>query len=248
MEDTFIEPGILENLGGRTLFYPAAGCDWSEFLENFEDHIDEFRFSDIKYNFKPNMPSPFTKPNNYRSVSSTIHGEQRASMERRRPEIGRAYNFLEPGQLTEVFDRASDGRRIAVVRRRGFGQYALSEIEDRSLGIFVHRGDSPGECGSNIWFLSDWRCCFPPCGSLFATVSRKLADRALIISDGSNTRFKFLRKRHRTVAESSDVFEEKRKISRNFRGFEWTCVGHLSRRYGPTLVWSVVRNGSPEPQ
>jgi len=50
-------------------------------------------------------------------------------------------------------ERVSDGRRLTVIRRCGYEQYALGEFPNRSIGVFVHRGDSPGEGGSNVCFL-----------------------------------------------------------------------------------------------
>jgi hypothetical protein len=62
--------------------------------------------------------------------------------------------------------------------------------------IFMHRGDSPGESGSNVYFLADKKSRHEPCGMLFSKLSVKLADRALIITDGSNTGIKRLKAFH----------------------------------------------------
>jgi hypothetical protein len=64
-------------------------------------------------------------------------------MEERTTAEGRRYRYLKPARLKVVYERSSDGRRVTVIRRRGFGQYALAELVDRSLGVFVHRGDRP---------------------------------------------------------------------------------------------------------
>ena len=239
-EESFIEPGILENLGCKTLFYPAAGVDWDEFLDCLEDRVDEFRFSDIKYDFSGKKPSPFSNRDHHRLVSSELYGQSVASIETCTSRCG-SYRHVESGQLTEIFERIRDQKRTVVIRRRGFGQYALNEIADGALGIFVHRGDSPGEGGSNIWFLSHWKCKYPPVGSLFATVCRKLADRSLVISDGSNTDFGFLKKFHRRGMAGLEAYSESRKTPHMLGGFEWNCVGYMQPRYGPTLVWSLVR-------
>lgn len=45
-EATFIEPWSVEALQGRLLFYPCAGNDWSEFLDHFNNYIEEFHFCD----------------------------------------------------------------------------------------------------------------------------------------------------------------------------------------------------------
>jgi hypothetical protein len=67
----------------------------------------------------------------------------------------RPYRKLEPGRLKQLYERVSDGRRLTVIRRRGFGQYVLGEFPNRSIGVFVHRGDSPGDGGSNTYFLAN---------------------------------------------------------------------------------------------
>ena len=65
------------------------------------------------------------------------------------------YRKLEPGRLKQLYERVSDSRRLTVIRRRGFGQYVLGEFPNRSIGVFVHRGDSPGDGGSNTYFLAN---------------------------------------------------------------------------------------------
>jgi hypothetical protein len=66
-------------------------------------------------------------------------------------------------------------------------------------------------------------------------------DRALIISDGSNTSIKRLSKLHNALIDGHQAFAEQQGRDFAFGGFHWTCVGWLSRRYGPTLVWGVTR-------
>lgn len=58
------------------------------------------------------------------------------------------YRNLEAGRLIQFYELKDDARRLKIVRRRGFGQCALSEFADQSIGIFVHRKDSPGDGGS----------------------------------------------------------------------------------------------------
>lgn len=218
-EGIFIIPEILAALEGQTLFYPAAGRDWSELLDVFENYVGEFRFSDITYNLEHCRKSPFTQPKNYKLLKSEITGNPSADMELRTFDDGGTYRFLKPGHLSEVYERVADKKRLTVIRRRGFGQYALGEIEDKSLAFFVHRGDSPGECGSNVYFLSNKKARHEPCSNLFDKIATKLSDRALVITDGSNTDFKFLRKHHHSQILSQEAFLERRKRQYNFLGF-----------------------------
>jgi hypothetical protein len=143
-----------------------------------------------------------------------------------------------PGRLIEFYGREDDARRLKIVRRREFGQCALSEFADRSIGIFVHRGDSEGEGGSNLFFLANT--------PLYDKLSRKLADTALVVSDGSLVEPSFLRKFHRPKKEKSgfDAYRFHKKKHYPFDPFDWRCVGYLGQRNGPTLVWQLTRTQS----
>jgi len=57
-------------------------------------------------------------------------------------------------------------REISIIRRRGFGQYALNEFPDDSLSIFCHRGDSSGEGGSGVRYLDNIKIKHPPLSML----------------------------------------------------------------------------------
>jgi hypothetical protein len=175
----------------------------------------------------------------YGLVSSAVLGDPDAEIERRQDESGKAYRYLRPSTLSEVYRRA-DGTRFVINRRRGFGQYGLvSEFADRSIGVFMHRGDSPGESGSNVYFLANKATRHPPCGRLFDKLSRKLADRSLVITDGSNTSIRRLKKFHNKTTDGRTAYGSVGRFS--FGGFDWECVGYLSYKYGPTLVWGLTR-------
>ena len=246
-EETFIKPEGLAALNGRSLFYPSAGSDWSEFLHLFADHVRVFCFVDIAYDFRQELGSPFAQQHLYRLISSEFEGDRTAHMEQRQSKIGRSYRFLKPARLVEVYERTKDGLRLTVIRRRGFGQYGLAELSDQSIGVFVHRGDSPGEAGSNVFFLANRRRDHEPCSNLFDKLTTKLADRALVVSDGSNVQPSFLRKFHNTGMSGAEAFEKLRHGEFSFGAFSWKCVGYSSRRYGPTLVWAISRRDLSAP-
>jgi hypothetical protein len=131
---------------------------------------------------------------------------------------------------------------VTINRRRGFGQYALvNEFSDRAIGVFMHRGDSPGEGGSNVYFLANKDSRHEPCGRLFDKLSKKLDDRALIITDGSNTRLKRLRAFHRQDIAGPAAYSAAAKLAFVYGGFSWQCVGYMSNKYGPTLIWGLSR-------
>lgn len=178
----------------------------------------------------------------YQLMASETRGVLDAEIEVRQSEAGATYRHLEPGSVWDKYGR-DDGRRICVVRRRGFGQIALvKEFSLRSLSVFMHRGDSRGESGSNTYFLANKQASYPPCANLFSKLAERLTDRALIISDGSNSHFSWLRRFHGGGMSGKAAFEyHADRPAREFGGFKWTCVGWLSHRYGPPLVWGLER-------
>jgi hypothetical protein len=214
---------------GRCLFYPCAGADWRTFLEFFGDHVDEFHFCDIGGQYEDlgilKSISPFADASPYRLVTTEVEGKPKAQIQPRT--AGRPYRELEPGRPKQVYERGSDGRRLIVVRRRGFGQYALGEFPNRSIGVFVHRGDSRGEGGFDTYFLANKNRHHEPLTRLFDKLSQKLRDRALIISDGSLVDQR-LKKKSR---EQQFVFGD----------FEWRHAGFIGGRDPPTPIWDVVR-------
>lgn len=237
----FIDPRWLEAILGGSLFYPAAGSDIEEPLTALHEHIDTFWFSDI-YPTGVKGVALGKQLLSYQLMASETRGDLDAEIEVRQSETGAVYRYLEPGSVWDMYGR-DDGRRIFVVRRRGFGQIALvKEFSPRSLSVFMHRGDSRGECGSNAYFLANKQASYPPCANLFSKLAERLTDRALIISDGSNSHFSWLRRYHRDGVSGKTAFEyHADRPGRDFGGFKWTCVGWLAPRYGPTLVWGLER-------
>lgn len=169
-------------------------------------------------------------------IERRLDGEPTARPERRSNE--RPYRFVKPAYLTEVFVRRIDGRRITAIRRRGFGQYALAELDDRSVNVFVHRGDSEGEGGSNVFYLANLRRNHEPCSNLFEKLARKLAPRALIISDGSNARIRPLRRFHNKNIAGHEAYRSICGLEFSYGDRVWRCVGYMQRRNGPTLIWA----------
>jgi hypothetical protein len=240
MSDFYIAQEWLEVSRDTAFFYPAAGSDYTEPLTIFQNYVSEFWFSDI-YPTGLQLPPVCAFHTDLHPLEQNTSGEPFAIMETRRAENGRRYRFVQPSKLTEVYE-TTDGRHITVVRRRGFGQIGLTkEFGERSLGVFMHRGDSPGEGGSNVYFLANKKTYYEPCGSLFNKLARRLKDRALVISDGSNTNIRQLRRFHSSSTEGRQAFAYHQGRDFDFGGFRWSCVGWLSMKNGPTLVWGLTR-------
>ncbi len=230
------------------MFYPTAGDDYPELLSVFAGYVEEFHFCDLSYKDLRKLSPLFSDHRAYRCISAESEGMAFAEVEQRRGDRG-PYRWLSPGSLKEILQRIVDGRQATAVRRRGFGQYALAEFQNHSIAVFVHRRDSHGEGGSRVCFLANVSHDHEPLSELFNKLALKLSHYALIVSDGSNARPQFLRRFHskrREHVTGEEAYgclkleETKRGEPFTWGGFSWSCVGHISHGYGPTLVWRVV--------
>ena len=127
----------------------------------------------------------------FKHLESEISGSPNSKMEGRRP--GRPYRKLEPSNLRQRYVHIPSKSKIVINRTRGFGQYALNKFPNKSIGVFIHRGDSQGESGSGAYFLGNVELKHEPLSRLFDKLSEKLADTALIVTDGSLTKINFLK-------------------------------------------------------
>ena len=177
----------------RTLFYPCSGSDWSCLVQLYSDKVRNFYFADCNYQFDRESISRLISvlEPEWKAVrdSFDLKGPAVALRKFLRDEPSRKFRWIEPGWFSCDFINSMTNRRIHIVWRRGFGEYALAELKDSSVDIFCHRGDSDGEAGSAVRFLSNRRRRHPPLAYLFSKLTEKLADDAIIISDGSNTSF-----------------------------------------------------------
>lgn len=196
-------------------------------LTQFIEGMDEFRFIDIGYQFKNARPIPLSGWN-YLEDSAVLHGPAVSRRNILQDGDGHEFRHIEPAWLSHAYRNPRDGRHVLVTRRRGFGQYALHELPDSSLGIFWHRGDSTGEGGSNVWYLANRPRRHPPLSNLFEVIKRKLAYPALIASDGSNTRFSELK------ASVHQDLEVPMKFIKS--GLSWQRIAYLGRN---TVLWMV---------
>ena len=232
----YLEPEIVADLAGDTLFYPTAGSDWADFLLPFAQIVKRFVFADLAYQFTDKDLAYFPSMPGYRLIEERLQGPPESAVER----TG-GFRNVDPGWLIRNY---VDGQQmpLELTFRRGFGQYALREIEDGAVKVFVHRGDSAGEGGSNVSFFRDYASDHPPCGHLLTTLSQKLSPSALIITDGSNTS-NFLAKFHRKRREvsSAEAYEEMRGKVYRLGPLSLSCVGYASSRYGPTLIWAASK-------
>lgn len=216
---------------GKVFMYPCSGLDISQPIDAFGDQFDTFLFVDTNYRFS-RLRMPVVK--GWREVALSVQIEGPSIDCMRFVESGnRRYREIEPAWRRSRYKNIETGREIYVVLRRGFGQYALHEIVDGTLGMFLHRGDSGGEGGSGVCYLANRRMEHPPLDRLFEVIKRKLANRAFIASDGSNT----------SICELFSAAQEQSDIAMfNKHNLLWQRMSTLVRLDDRrlTVVWSVT--------
>lgn len=234
--ETFVEPEWLEVVAGKDFFYPAAFMDIAPFVSLLAPHVTRFVCNDPFYDSCKDRRSPV--PDGYRLIDQAAPDPSL----RDRPvedvlDARIPYRNIDPSTLHQVFSDGSS--EVTVIRRRGYGQYALLERPERSIGVFAHRFDSPNEGGSNVWFLANRPKDHEPLANLWSKLASRLADRALVISDGSLTTFEFL---WPDAAFSAEEGYRDRKARGPFirHGFTWTCAGFMPGR-GYSLIWGLTR-------
>lgn len=216
---------------GRVFIYPCSGKDVVAPILAFGAHVDIFIFVDINYQFnKFKAPSPSGWSELTDSV--TIEGPP---VEDIKYVVNDKHKYREvvPAWRRSKYSHAGSGRQIDVIFRRGFGQYALHELNDESLGIFFHRGDSSIEGGSGVYYLRNKRMSHKPISRLMDVIKRKLIYPAYIVSDGSNTKICQL-----IAAGNGD-----QSLSNfNSHGLSWERTVDLPSRTGDSrrsVVWRV---------
>lgn len=232
----WVEPDALASVAGGTLLYPAAGRDMAPMLKAFAPPIRTFIFNDLYTGY--GLGSQHTLPDGLRSISArdSVENMSDEPVQTRTDGAGRSYRYLEPSFQRATYDLL--GGSIEIVRRRGFGQYALLEQPAESISVFVHRSDSPGESGSNMWFLGNVQRRHEPLSNLWDKLAVRLRSQALVVSDGSLTRFNWLQVKENSAEEAY----RRRSASepRLYKGSRWRCVGFMADR-GKTLVWHVTK-------
>lgn len=236
--DAWLIPADAHAIARRgVLFYPCAGPDTEEAVDAFALDVTAFWFSDLDYQA---TDAGFVAGCSPRG-SMNVRGVPNASMGSRRTE-GLTHRWIEPCVWTARMRHNRTAVDITVHWRRGFGEYALErEFADRSISVFMHRGDSPGEGGSGSYFLGRRLRRHEPLSRLFDKLAAKLQDEALIISDGSNCALRQLRAFHKDMEiEPSAAMDASARPFERW-GFRWKCIGYIGRHKGPTLIWRVTR-------
>ncbi len=173
----------------KRLLYPSCGIeDALYFLHTFINEVDEFIFADL--NFNSGALKVFENHlKRFGEYKKVVLGDFDSRWIYMRSLIsGRCYRKIAPAYA--IYDFKVKDRTKRLILRKGFGQFAILELNDDSLDIFVHRGDGIDEGGSGVFYLGNVKLDYEPISNIFDKLIKKLKDGALIISDGSNTNFK----------------------------------------------------------
>lgn len=217
MPSEFVRAEACEGLASRCLFYPSAGNDTRTPLAAFLPWVDDFWFVDVAYD----LTVPFNRQ--YQIEDEGTEQLTGTTLKTRQPFCidVRHERYRWPRRSTPV--------NIHRCRGRGYDTFrAAFMIPRKTVSVFFHRGDSPGEGGSNFYWLGRKR---------LADVMGCLEPGGLVVSDGSNAlrQFRQSRRTGRIGAEAANSAQPFAAASRRF-----VCVGYLGERNGPTLVWKTA--------
>lgn len=234
--DANIPKARLELVKGGIFFYPCALYDTIQVLAVFSSFVDTFIFCDLNYPVGMKLRTPFGPRTGFKLDKTILMGDPNSELR----ELN-GHKEIEPSTLSELYKDETIDQHLTIKRRRGFAQYGLLEMPPKSISVFMHRGDSPGESGSNVYFLEDCNSDHEPCSHLLTKLTERLKDHAIVLSDGSNTRIRQLKKFQNQNISGAEAYSKlkDRPFTRN--GFTWSCIGYLDNKYGPTLAWGLTR-------
>jgi hypothetical protein len=229
----------LKVAGKGTLFYPAAGQDWVEPVTILKGHVKSFMFCDLKYPQGMKLEDISSRIVGLELLKSTLDGAPDCELLH-----NGKYRNIDPSWLQEAYRDSATGNEFTVTRRRGFGQYGLLEQADKTISVFMHRGDTlaNGESSSGLHLWQNQSSSWKPLSNLLDKILERLCDKCLVITDGSNSRISFMTQWHRkNDSLDPEMWLEECAKTHSFKGFLWRLVGRLENRYGPTLVWGLER-------
>jgi hypothetical protein len=216
MSAEFLDETACSSLRARSLFYPSAGQDTRVPVATFWPWIRDFWFVDINCD----LTRPFRKSDRESDQHEILSGTTLRTGEPFEVSVRHErYRWSRPhGDIT-----------IHRCRGRGYDVFRTVFSSAHPISVFFHRGDSPGNGGSNFYWLGKKR---------LPDVLHRLEPDGLVVSDGSNAMRPF-----RWGSESDvEVTPDRRPAPFRAAGRRFICVGCLDRRYGPTIVWKATRD------
>jgi hypothetical protein len=204
----------LQDVQSRCLLYPSAGTDWETPLMAFHPWIESFWFVDTSHKDSAKL----------KELCDSVDLIETNALEGRTIKGNPAKVEIRSFQCSlgsKQFD-------VHLCRGKGYDTFRLAFKDcGKGMSVFFHRGDSPGEGGSNFHWLHRKR---------LRDVLKWLEPGGLIVSDGSLA-IPQLAMFHYTSESGESAFRAAKPFERFGRAF--SCVGYLDKRNGPTLVWKV---------
>ncbi|MDB2318009.1 hypothetical protein N9V88_00315 [bacterium] len=191
----------------RCLFYPSSGQDFIEPIEKFWPFIDEFWFVDPTYRLKHSLiANHFT----WTLIDTMLTTETGLTIRKNTP--------FKVQIRTDIYLEESTDRKIKIHSCKGLGYNAFRVAfrnTGKSLSIFLHRGDSPGEGGSDFHWLTK---------KMLKYLLLHVEPNGLIVTDGSN---------------SSVFYSEESPTPFQLHNRKFQPIAKIEPRNGPTVVWQI---------
>jgi hypothetical protein len=209
----------------RALFYPCAGCDILTPIRAFEATIDEFWFVDSN-EYRDGRRPALPKEVHAKEVQQTqsILNDTKYPVTTYKYQTNRfnktvAVNLVN-GDAVNVFDRLFRGNQ-----------------DDRILAVFFHRGDSRGEGGSDIYWLSTVDGEGEP-NELLHLVLNTISKPGILCTDGSNADPAF-----KNYFDDLKALPDPHMRLNDFEivGCRLSPISTLDTRYGQTIAWQVTQ-------
>ncbi len=209
-----------------SVFAPCSGRDLPLLLELFGNSTDRLIACDLSY-IGRRASAAYAVPKDWKRVSSLSGREQD------QPEKITWYNGRRPFQPEATIEvwRRPNGSELTIELRRDLAQDVLIDrFTPGSISAFLHHRDGTGEGGSGLWFLEhSSRGGDPEDRSLklLETLAPKLADGALIITDGVLAMPEFS---YGSTFEAADI--------------QWTPIATVHNENNcrrPSVVWRAKR-------
>ncbi len=207
----------------RALFYPCAGGDIDTPFTAFNAIIDEFWFVDVNYNVLRLPKLRWSRTDDIETINWNLNGSNCQV-------------------TTQRFKSPRFNKTISLNFVTGDGKLAFDILfadtsGERELSVFFHRGDSQGEGGSNVYWLHNSDIEGNQSG-LLNHVLAKMEFPAILCTDGSNA-----------ISELRTHFDERTPTRDTHlilpilevQGHTLAPIGTLDTRYGPTIVYKVMR-------
>jgi hypothetical protein len=256
LSDFKVEALCKNSLASNVLFYPCAGDDFLDAIFYFYPIIDTFFFCDLRSNYTSLIRSKEIKAilpdfDLLKSISECLWkkniddrpNKKQIVTDKERLIETPLYIKTQPIKLTQIWKNEKENKKIRIIWVEGDGYKVLSSEEIlKQIGIFFYRGDSYGEGGSDVRWLEtekDRDYCYHGSGKHFNDVLQRIKNKCLIVTDGSNCgeEYKFLKQYHNSGDLSFPMIKDVPKDGISFR-----CLGKITQRYGPTLVWQIEKD------